>query len=68
MLRLFFLILVLAGAALLYQGLQAYHSFADSLHRFFAGSSSDRTVWMIVGGAALAACGLGGLLFGGARR
>ena len=58
------LILLIAGLILLGYGLSASDSIGSSFSRFFTGSPTDKTMWLIIGGAAAAAAGAGGLIFG----
>ena len=58
------LILLIAGLILLGYGLSASDSIGSGFSRFFTGSPTDKTMWLIIGGAAAAAAGAGGLIFG----
>ena len=49
------LILLIAGIALVVFGLIAMDSFSSSVSRFFTGSPTDKSIWMVIGGAALIA-------------
>ena len=57
--------LIVVGAALFIVGMNASHSVADRWSDFFTGHFTDATVWYIVGGIGLAACGALLLMFGG---
>jgi hypothetical protein len=59
-----FLALVVAGVILIIYGLSASDSVGSSFSRMFTGSPTDKTIWLLVGGAAAAAVGLAGLLRG----
>lgn len=50
--------LLVGGVILLAFGLDASNSFSSDVTEAFTGSPSDRTMWMIVGGAATAVAGL----------
>lgn len=62
--RMIAIALLAAGVLLLVFGVNAMNSASSDLSRLFTGAPSDRTIWMMVGGAAAAAAGLAGLLFG----
>ena len=54
---------VLAGGILLLVfGANAYDSSSSDISRFFTGSATDKSIWMLVGGAAVIVLGLVGLL------
>ena len=58
-------IAVLAGGIiLLVLGINAYNSSSSDISRFFTGSATDKSVWLLVGGAVMSALGLVGLLRG----
>lgn len=57
-------VLVALGAAMVVYGIQAAESFSSDLSRFFTGSPTDKTLWLILGGLAASAIGLA-LLFRG---
>ena len=58
-------IAVLAGGIiLLILGINAYNSSSSDISRFFTGSATDKSVWLLVGGAVVSALGLVGLLRG----
>jgi hypothetical protein len=59
-----FLALLVGGTALVILGLNASESRASDLSRFFTGSPTDRSIWMLVGGGMLFVVGLVGLLRG----
>jgi hypothetical protein len=58
------LALLVAGIALVIFGISAAHSLGSDISRFFTGSPTDKAIWMLIGGAALAIVGLVGLLRG----
>lgn len=54
---------VLAGGAiLLIFGINAYDSSSSDISRFFTGSATDKSIWMLVGGVFAIILGLMGLL------
>ena len=54
---------VLAGGILLLiLGINAYDSSSSEISRFFTGSPTDKSVWMLVGGTVGTVIGAGGLL------
>jgi len=56
---------VLAGGILLLIfGISAYDSTSSDISRFFSGSATDKSIWMLVGGAVVTVLGLVGLLRG----
>ncbi len=58
-------IAVLAGGIiLLILGINAYNSSSSDISRFFTGAATDKSVWMLVGGAVATVLGLVGLLRG----
>ena len=59
------LILLAGGGVLLYFGLTATGSIAESVKEGVTGKYSDKTTWYIVGGAAAALAGAGLTFFGG---
>ena len=50
--------LVVAGVLLGLYGVQASESFASDFSRFFTGSPTDRSVWLLLGGIACVAVGV----------
>ncbi|MCK7593054.1 DUF3185 family protein [Pseudomarimonas salicorniae] len=65
--RLLGLVLLVAGAVLLYFGLQSTESVSEKLVEGFTGRYSDGTMAYLVGGAIAGALGLALLLFGKRR-
>jgi hypothetical protein len=60
--------LIACGVVLLYFGGQSFHSFANDMSRLFTGAPTNRTILLIVGGAAATLAGLTGLVVSGRRR
>lgn len=56
--------LLIGGLILLYFGYDEYQSFGSEVDRLLGGSGSDKSIWMMTGGAAAAIAGLVGLLRG----
>jgi hypothetical protein len=59
--------LLVVGAILFTIGMNASESFADRFSNFFTGHYTDRTVWYVIGGAALVVVGLMLAMLGGRR-
>jgi uncharacterized membrane protein YidH (DUF202 family) len=55
---------LVAGIILLCLAYNSYHSAASGVSRAFTGTSTDKTVWLVVGGAVGTIVGVGGLLMG----
>jgi hypothetical protein len=62
--KLFSLILLVGGIALIIAGLNASDSVGSSFSRLFTGSPTDKTIWLLIGGIVAAALGAGGLIRG----
>jgi hypothetical protein len=58
------LALLVGGVALIIFGLQAMDSFSSDVSRFFTGSPTDKSIWMLIGGSVAAIVGLTGTLRG----
>jgi hypothetical protein len=56
--RILAVVLLAVGVSLLVYGVQASQSFSSDLSRFFTGSPTDRTIWLMVGGLAASIAGL----------
>lgn len=61
--RLSSLLLVIAGIVLFAWGVTASDSIGPAFAKAFSGPLSDRSLWLIAGGAALVALGAAGSLF-----
>jgi hypothetical protein len=57
-----FAALLVGGIILLYFGYQESQSFASEVEEMFTGSPDDNSMWMMIGGAAIATLGLVGLI------
>ena len=56
-----FIALLTGGIVLIIYGINASNSFGSEVSRFFTGSPTDKTVWLLIGGAVAAIIGLFGL-------
>ena len=53
--------LIVGGVVLLYFGGQSFHSLSNDVSRFFTGSPTNKTIWLIAGGKVAMLAGLIGL-------
>ncbi|MDO9069407.1 MAG: DUF3185 family protein [Deltaproteobacteria bacterium] len=53
--------LLAVGILLIVWGVRAGDSFSSDVSRFFTGSPTDKTVWMLIGGSVASLAGLAGL-------
>ena len=58
------LALLAGGIVLLILGINANDSTSSDISRFFTGSGTDKSTWMLVGGVIATILGLGGLMRG----
>lgn len=65
--RILGLVLLVVGVTILLFGLNATDSVADNVKEGLTGRFSDKTMWYLLGGAALAVAGGAMTLFGGGR-
>lgn len=56
-------ILIAVGVALLIMGVVAMDSFSSDLSRFFTGTPTDKSVWMLIGGILALIAGGAGMTF-----
>ena len=61
------LALLVGGVILIIFGLNESHSFGSDVIRFFNGNPTDKSMWMLVGGAVAAVAGLTMTLRGSKR-
>ena len=54
--------LLVVGVILLVFGFNAYHSTSSDVSRFFTGAPTDKSLWLLIGGAAAAIVGFYGLV------
>ena len=58
------LALLAGGILLLILGINAYNSTGSDISRFFSGSATDKSIWLLVGGVVVTVLGLVSLLRG----
>ena len=58
------LVLLVAGILLIVFGFIAYDSTSSDISRFFTGSATDKSIWLLVGGLAVTIAGVVGLSHG----
>lgn len=51
--------LAAVGIVLLIMGINASQSLGSDISRFFTGNPTDRSVWLLIGGTAALAAGIG---------
>jgi hypothetical protein len=56
--------LLIVGILLIIWGVSASESLSSDVSRFFTGSPTDKTIWLLIGGIVLGIVGLFGLLRG----
>jgi len=61
------LALLVGGIVLLYFGGTSCHSLSNDVSRFFTGSPTNKTIWLIAGGVIATLAGLIGLAVPGKR-
>ena len=62
MMKLIALALLVGGVILVVYGIGASESLASDFSRFFKGTPTDRSIWMMIGGGILGVAGLAVLL------
>ena len=65
--KLISLAILALGIVLVIYGVSASESFSSDVSRFFTGSPTDKTIWLMIGGVAAIVVGLFGLLRGQAK-
>jgi Protein of unknown function (DUF3185) len=58
------LVLLVVGLILVVYGVSASESIGSDFSRLFTGSPTDKTLWLLIGGAAAMIIGAGGLTRG----
>jgi len=58
------LVLLITGIVLVIYGIGASDSLSSSFSRFFTGSPTDKTMWLLIGGSVAAVVGAAGLMRG----
>lgn len=61
------LAILVLGIVLVIYGVAASDSFSSDVSRFFTGSPTDKTIWLLIGGIVAIIVGLAGLLRGQTR-
>ena len=56
------LAILAGGIVLVIYGVSALESFSSDVSRFFTGSPTDKTMWLMIGGIVAVVVGLSGLL------
>lgn len=62
------LALLVGGIVLIIYGISASDSLGSDFSRFFTGSPTDKSMWLLIGGAVASAIGLSGLFLGSRSR
>jgi len=57
------LALTIGGIVLISYGINASDSLGSDVSRFFTGSPTDETIWLLIGGIVMLAVGAGGFTF-----
>jgi hypothetical protein len=60
--KLISLAILAVGIVLVIYGVSASESLSSDVSRFFTGSPTDKTIWLLIGGIVAIAIGLGGFL------
>jgi hypothetical protein len=60
--RMISLLLLVGGIVLIIWGISASDSIGSSFSRFFTGAPTDKTMWLLIGGAVAAIVGLAGVV------
>ncbi len=58
------LAILAGGIVLVIYGVSASKSFSSDVSRFFTGSPTDKTMWLLIGGIVAIVVGLAGLFLG----
>lgn len=58
------LALLVGGIVLIIYGVSASESLGSDFSRFFTGSPTDKTLWLLIGGIVAAGVGVSGLMRG----
>jgi len=62
--KVIFLALLVGGIVLIICGVNASNSIGSGFSKFFTGSPTDKSIWLLIGGVVAAVIGAGGLLMG----
>jgi len=60
-------LIIAAGIVLLVLGFTAMDSVGSDISRFFTGSPTDKSVWMVIGGLAALVIGSSGVFIGSSK-
>jgi len=66
--RVISLAILALGVVLVVYGVAASESFSSDVSRFFTGSPTDKTMWLMIGGIVAIIVGLGGLFYFSVKR
>ena len=61
--KLISLALIVGGVILVVFGITAMDSFGSDISRFFTGSPTDKSVWLLIGGSVAVLAGISGVTF-----
>ena len=61
--KLLSLALIVGGVILIVLGISAMDSFGSDVSRFFTGTPTDKSVWLLIGGVVATLAGLSGVTF-----
>ena len=61
--KLISLALIVGGVVLIVLGVTAMDSFSSDVSRFFTGSPTDKSVWLLAGGVVAVVAGISGIAF-----
>ena len=61
--KLISLALIVGGVILIVFGISAMDSFSSDISRFFTGSPTDKSVWLLIGGGVALLAGISGVTF-----
>ena len=64
MIKILSLALLIGGIVLIVYGVSASESLGSDFSRFFTGSPTDKTLWLLIGGIVAAGVGVSGLTRG----
>lgn len=64
MIRAVGLVLLVAGVMLVFFGLNEMNSLTSDISRMFTGNPTNRSIWLVFGGAVLAVLGMVGMVPG----
>ena len=62
--KIIFIALLVGGVVLMILGVQATNSFGSDVSRFFTGSPTNKSIWMLIGGIVAGIIGLIGVMRG----